>query len=147
MASILIVDDEKGICVAFSNALRADNHDVLTAANGEEAWDLLNHREIDVVISDIMMPGMHGTALMELLSGIGSETQVILMTGNPTAETAIRAIRAGAFDYLPKPILTSYLRNVVSSAVREKMRRTQCCPLKAKRRGIAKAALMQIEKM
>ncbi len=134
MSSILLVDDERSIRMTFAVALEEDDHEVITAANAEEAWKLLHDRDIDVVVSDIMMPGMHGVALLEMLAESGCDLEVILVTGYPTAETAIRAIRAGAFDYLPKPVFSSHLRKAVMAAGACKAKRMEIkCAVEAKR--------------
>jgi len=125
MATVLLVDDERSIRMTFSYALSEDKHEVITAESAEEAWGILRERPIDVVISDIIMPGMHGVALLEMLVQEDVDAEVILMTGYPSAETAIRAIRAGAFDYLPKPVFGSNLRRVVAAAHERKILRAE----------------------
>ncbi len=125
MALVLLVDDERSIRMTFAHALTEDHHEVITAASAEEAWGILRERPIDVMVSDIIMPGMHGVALLEMLAEESVDAEVILMTGYPSAETAIRAIRAGAFDYLPKPVYGSNLRRVVGAAYARKLVRAE----------------------
>lgn len=125
MALVLLVDDERSIRMTFSRALTEDHHEVITAESAEDAWGILRTRPIDVMVSDIIMPGMHGVALLEMLCGENVDVEVILMTGYPSAETAIRAIRAGAFDYLPKPVYGSNLKRVVGAAHARKLLRAQ----------------------
>ncbi len=125
MATVLLVDDERSIRMTFGYALSEDKHEVITAESAEEAWGILRTRPVDVVISDIIMPGMHGVALLEMLVQEEVDAEVILMTGYPSAETAIRAIRAGAFDYLPKPVFGSNLRRVVAAAHERKILRAE----------------------
>jgi len=116
MSTVLLVDDERSIRMTFTVSLKEDGHTVIAASSAEEAWQRLQDADIDVMVSDIMMPGMHGVALLEMLAESGCDVEVILVTGYPTAETAIRAIRAGAFDYLPKPVFSSHLRKTVAAA-------------------------------
>jgi len=125
MALVLLVDDERSIRMTFGHALMEDGHEVITAESAEEAWGILRTRPIDVMVSDIIMPGMHGVALLEILTEESIDTEAILMTGYPSAETAIRAIRAGAFDYLPKPVYGSTLRRVVGAAHSRKLLRAE----------------------
>jgi DNA-binding NtrC family response regulator len=125
MALVLLVDDERSIRMTFGHALMQDGHEVITAESAEEAWAILRMRPIDVMVSDIIMPGMHGVALLEMLTEESIDTEAILMTGYPSAETAIRAIRAGAFDYLPKPVYGSTLRRVVGAAHSRKLLRAE----------------------
>jgi DNA-binding NtrC family response regulator len=102
-ARVLVVDDEKSIRVGLRAFLVAAGYCVDTAADAQEAFGLLEEHHFDVVVVDVVLPGISG---LELLQGIGEaahDAQVIMMTGQPTVDTAAEALRSGAFDYLTKP--------------------------------------------
>ncbi|MBE0635000.1 response regulator, partial [Candidatus Bipolaricaulota bacterium] len=101
MARILIVDDEKSIRMTLAEFIREDGHEVFTASDAMQALELLVEKEPAVVVTDIILPRMTGVALLKRISDISPDTQVLMITGEPTAETAAEAVRLGAFDYLP----------------------------------------------
>ena len=125
MARVLIVDDEEGIRRTTALFLSEAGHEVETAGNVVEATERLSVKEFDVVLSDIVMPGDDGIRLLELVRARSPQTQFILVTGEPTIETATDALRLGAFDYLPKPARKDALCRAVAKAVREKDLLTQ----------------------
>jgi DNA-binding NtrC family response regulator len=101
---LLIVDDERNIREGLAEALQMDGHDVETAADGSEGWKRFQKGDIDLVITDLRMPGISGE---ELLRRICSETPgvpVIVLTGHGTVESAVDAMRIGAYDFLTKPV-------------------------------------------
>lgn len=103
MARILIVDDESSIRKVLSAQLRMLGHDVLAACDGTEAVELLAVHPVQLVVSDLRMPGMDG---MDLLSWVTSNlpgVPVILVTAHGTVDSAVEALKRGAFDYLTKP--------------------------------------------
>ena len=118
MSKILIVDDERSIRTTLSEFVREDGHEVFTAEDASEALDLLEQELPDVVISDIILPRITGISLLQKIAEISPGVQVIMITGEPTAETAAEAVRAGAFDYLSKPIARSDFKSTISSALR-----------------------------
>ena len=118
MAKILIVDDEPSIRTTLSEFVREDGHAVFAAGDAPQALELLREVSPDVVISDIILPRVTGISLLQQISEIAPAVQVIMITGEPTAETAAEAVRAGAFDYLSKPIARSDFRSTVASALR-----------------------------
>lgn len=116
MARILIVDDEPGIRKTLALFVGADGHDALTAASAAEALEDMEAEPADVVITDVMMPGASGIDLLFRIRGRWPHTQVIVMTGAPSLDTAREAIRAGAFDYLAKPVGKDTIRRVTMAA-------------------------------
>jgi two-component system response regulator AtoC len=104
MARILVVDDEEGIRSFVAEALEADHEVVVTARDGDEAAALLDQQGFDVVVTDLKMPGRDGLALLSKIRADQPETQVILLTAQGTVESAVQAMKTGAFDYLSKPI-------------------------------------------
>jgi PAS domain S-box-containing protein len=110
MARVLVVDDERSLRRTFSLFLRDDGHDVETAEDVDQA----------VVVSDIILPRRSGVSLMEAIADRWPDIKVILVTGEPTVETAASAVRSGAYDYISKPVSSSKIRKVVASAARVK---------------------------
>jgi two-component system response regulator AtoC len=118
MARILVVDDEDGIRSFVAESLEADHDTVLTARDGNEAAALLDQQGFDVVVTDLKMPGRDGLALLAKIRAEQPETQVIMLTAQGTVESAVQAMKSGAFDYLQKPIGSpGELRLLVSRAL------------------------------
>ncbi len=112
-ASILVVDDERAIQDSIAWCLRADGHDVRTAPDGEEAMEIMAGQDFDVVISDIIMPGVSGLELLRKARTLHPRTLVVLITAYATVETAVEALREGASDYVLKPFKFDDLRHRV----------------------------------
>ena len=121
MARILVVDDEHSIRVSLREFLRDAGHEVDTAEQAGEAMEMLEAEDFDVVVSDIILPRITGVSLLKTIKETSPHVQVILMTGEPTVETASEAVRAGAFDYLSKPIGKERLLTTVANAARVKV--------------------------
>ena len=105
---ILVVDDEKELLRSIERILQREDLEVSTATSAEEA--LLGMQQTvppDLIISDLMMPGIGGLEMLNLVSRKHPMVPVILITAHATLETAIQAIRAGAYDYLPCLLYTS----------------------------------------
>ena len=117
---ILIVDDEMSIRVTLSEFLKEEDFIVEIAENVEIAMDLLSKYTFDVVVTDIIMPQISGIKFLKLIKENHPTIQVILMTGEPTIETASMAIRTNAFDYLTKPVGKKDIIKAVSSAIKVK---------------------------
>jgi two-component system response regulator FlrC len=104
MARILVVDDEEGIRSYLCEALEGDGHEVAMAADGELAAEALDRETFDLVITDLKMPRRDGLSLLYKVRAEKPEVEVIVLTAHGTVETAVDAMKAGAFDYLEKPI-------------------------------------------
>ena len=127
-AHILIVDDETAERVTLGEVLRLESFHVSLAGSGEEALNLLEQGEtFDLVILDLRLPGLNGLQVLERLHKINPETLVILITGYGTLETAIQAMRNGAYDYLLKPCpvedILATVRRGLSELAQERHRR------------------------
>ncbi|MDP6525347.1 MAG: response regulator [Kiritimatiellia bacterium] len=120
MSRILIVDDEKSIRTTLREFLSADGHETVSVGDANEALKLLQRAEFDVVISDIIMPKMSGVQLLTRIRETNPYVQFLLMTGEPTVETASEALRTGASDYLMKPVSKAAVLRSVANAVRVK---------------------------
>ena len=114
---ILIVDDELLILRIISDILSKEGYEVKTAINYFNASQLLDGEKFDVVITDIRMPEKSGIDLLTHVREINSDIPVILMTGFATLETAVEAVKQGAFDYLTKPLDFNKLKRIVSQSI------------------------------
>lgn len=115
---ILVVDDETVILGAVSKALRKTDYLVDTVQSAEEALKRLAEASYDVVLTDLMMPGINGLGLMQRMREAGAKAQTIMITGYPTIKTALRAKQLGAFEYVTKPFTRQELLSVVVRALR-----------------------------
>ncbi len=120
MGNILVVDDEKSIRVTLKEFLLEDGHDVHVAEDADVAMGLLEKEEIDVVVTDIILPRVTGVDLLKAIREISPHVQVIMITGEPNLETATDAVRLGAFDYLSKPVTKDMLLRVTGHALHSK---------------------------
>jgi len=117
---VLLVDDEKEFVESLSERLELRLFEVKTLFNGDDAVNLLQQEDIDVVILDVLMPGKDGIATLTEIKKLKPLTQVIMLTGNATVETAISGMKRGAYDYLMKPTETEDLVNKINSAAKLK---------------------------
>jgi DNA-binding NtrC family response regulator len=102
--NVLIVDDEKNIRAGLGRALELDGYRTLLAADGQEALDVIQSEEIDLVIADLKMPRVSGEELLRHIVDHYPTVPVIILTGHGTIETAVQAMRDGAYDFLTKPV-------------------------------------------
>jgi PAS domain S-box-containing protein len=116
MSSVLIVEDEDVLRLTFARFLEADRHQVETANSYQSARALMERRSFDVVVTDIVLGGDTGVDLLRYVRKTTSHTEVIMITGEPSVETAAEAVRLGAFDYLAKPVTGDALKRVVRLA-------------------------------
>jgi len=114
---ILVVDDERPILELLGEYLATRGHPVVTAGTGEQARTLLAREQFDVVLTDIKMPGLDGLQLLDHIQDSSPATAVILMTGYGTIESAIRAMKRGALDYLQKPFKLRDVYATIEAAV------------------------------
>ena len=103
MVNILVVDDEEPFRRLLKNELTRKGYSVSVAADGGEAQRLMSNSAFDAVLLDVVMPGMDGLSLMKTLKEDPSAPPIIVLTGKATVETAVEAMKNGAFDYLTKP--------------------------------------------
>lgn len=102
--NILIVDDEKNIREGLGKALELDGYNVLLAVDGQEGLDIIEREEVDLVIADLRMPRVSGEELLRRVVQSYPTVPVIILTGHGTIETAVQAMRDGAYDFLTKPV-------------------------------------------
>jgi len=103
MSNILIIDDEKAIRKTLSEILSYEGYKIDEAADGEEGLKKLREKEFDVVLCDIKMPKVDGIEFLEKSKDINGDTPIIMISGHGTIETAVEAVKKGAYDYISKP--------------------------------------------
>ena len=113
---VLVVEDERTLLESCVAVLSHQGYEVTGAGRGEEARELLQRRGYDVVLLDLFIPGVSGTELLEVALRARPDALVIVMTGNPSVESSIEVLRAGAWDYLPKPFTAGHLEVLVGRA-------------------------------
>ncbi len=113
---VLLVDDEEQFVEVLSQRLMTRDFEVLTSFSGDEALSVLEKTDIDVVVLDVMMPGRDGISTLKEFKRIKPLTEIIMLTGNTTVDTAIAGMKLGAFDYLLKPTDTSVLVEKITRA-------------------------------
>jgi two-component system nitrogen regulation response regulator GlnG len=117
MPTLLVVDDEPHILLAFRRAFRPPEVNVLATESPEEALTLVRQGRPDVVVLDVQLPGQSGLELYREIRAIDSRVPVVFITGNATTDTAIRAMQLGAYEYLVKPLELAPLRQLISRAL------------------------------
>lgn len=120
IAHILIVDDEKDFVTALAERLTLRDYDVTTSFEGQDAIEKINQHNYDIVILDVKMPGTSGIDVLKEIKNIKPLTEVIMLTGNATIETAIEGMKLGAFDYLMKPCETDDLIDKINKGYKKK---------------------------
>jgi signal transduction histidine kinase len=120
MAKVLVVDDERNMRFILTEFLTSGGHEVVSADSVPAACAILREGSIDVVVTDIILPGQSGLELLRIVRDMGRHIQVLLITGVPTVETAADAMRNGATDYLVKPITKPDILRAVGLAARVK---------------------------
>ncbi len=118
---VLVVDDEQDIRDGSERILSRAGYEVYKASRGEEALDILSRTPLSIVLLDLKMPGMDGLEVLPKIKEMDESIQVIVITGYATVETAIEAMKRGAYDFIPKPFEPDQLRIVVNRAA-EKVR-------------------------
>lgn len=117
MSAILIVDDEKNVLSSFKKILSEDGYEILTANNAEEGLALAESNAIDLLIMDIIMPGMSGLEAFTKFKDIDSKLPIIIMTAYGTTETAIQTMQLGAYDYVIKPFEVPQMKAIIEKAI------------------------------
>ena len=113
---ILIVDDDRTLRESCASVLQYENYQVTTCSRGEEARDLLKRNKFDIVLLDLYLPEISGMRLLQLCLDAHPDTIVIMITGNPSIDSSLEALRAGAWDYLPKPFSGTHLQILLGRA-------------------------------
>ena len=114
---ILVVDDDDSGREALSTLLRLSGYDVTSAATGESALDLIDCQQYQVIVSDLFLPDKNGFDILQSVRKVSPTSEVIVVTGHASAQSAVRAMKEGAFDYITKPIDFDELKIVVFKAL------------------------------
>jgi two-component system nitrogen regulation response regulator NtrX len=132
MPSILIVDDEPGVRSALGGVLRDEGYDVDAVESGEACLDRLASDTFDVVVLDIWLPGMDGLATLARMRERQVDAQVVIISGHGNVESAVRAIKMGAFDFVEKPLSLEKTVLVVRNALRQRHLEAENLALRAR---------------
>lgn len=113
---ILVVDDDRTLREGCASVLQMDGHSVTASGRGDEALDMVRRRRFEIVLVDLYMSPVTGMEILKAVMETHKDTIVVVMTGNPSVASSIEALRAGAWDYLPKPFSASHLQVLVGRA-------------------------------
>jgi two-component system nitrogen regulation response regulator NtrX len=132
MPSVLIVDDEPGVRSAVSGVLRDEGYHVDSVESGEACLERLARQPYDVVVLDVWLPGMDGLATLTRMRERQVDSQVVIISGHGSVESAVRAIKMGAFDFVEKPLSLEKTVLVVRNALRQRHLEAENLALRAK---------------
>jgi DNA-binding NtrC family response regulator len=118
---ILVVDDDTASVETTIEVLEREGYQLFSASGGHQALEILREEDIDVVITDLKMPDLSGIDLLKYIQNYNLHTQVIILTGYGTIDSAVEAMREGAFYYLKKPIEINTLRQTVINALEKQL--------------------------
>ncbi len=117
---VLLVDDEQQFVEILAQRLETRGFQVSSAFDGDQAISFMGEHEVDVVILDVQMPGRNGIETLQEIKRMAPITEVIMLTGHATVETAIQGMKLGAYDYLMKPTDTAELVDKINKAHKRK---------------------------
>ncbi len=122
-AQLLLVDDDEASLRSLSRMLKRSGFQVVTSLSGDQAVPQLESNDFDVVISDVQMPGMSGLQVLQAVKAAAADTEVIMLTGHASLETAVECLRAGAFDLVQKPCQAGEMTALVRRAIERRQLR------------------------
>jgi DNA-binding NtrC family response regulator len=123
--SVLVVDDERPTRLLMERELPRAGYLVTSAESGEQALEHMRTRDFDVILLDLMMPGIGGMEALRRIHDSGASAEVVVLTGHPDVESAIQAMKLGAYDYLTKPFKLSELEEVLRRAAERRRLRQE----------------------
>ncbi len=129
---ILIVDDDEVVRRSYLRSLQSDSFKVAAASNGDEALRAMEQDPFDVVLLDMRMPGQNGLSVLRTIKQKWPESEVVIITGYPTVDSAKEAVRLGAYDYVAKPVGPQDVIDVADAAITRKQWALRCVPGEAK---------------
>ena len=118
--SILIIDDEDIVRISCKRTLMPEGFEVKTAQNGVEGLKMIEEEKFDIVLTDLKMPDIDGIEVLRLIKQRWAETVVIIITGYQTVNSAVKAIKLGAYDYIEKPFSPDGIVSVVYRALEDR---------------------------
>jgi len=116
-AGVLIVDDDRNQADAVAEVLQKAGHDCVVVTAPQRAADIIQSRTFDLVVTDLIMQGLDGMDILRAVKSVNPTTEVIVITGHASIETAVEAIRQGAYDYIEKPLNIDILRDRVAKSL------------------------------
>src|SRR6187200_93917 len=119
-STILIVDDEPGVRSALSGVLRDEGYSVEAVGSGEACLDRVTRGGVDLILPDVWLPGMDGLVTLARLRERQVDAQIVLISGHGNIESAVRAIKLGAFDFVEKPLSLDKTVLVIRNALRQR---------------------------
>lgn len=125
---VLVVDDNEVVRLSLLRSLKSANRSVRLASGGGEAIRMLEQEAFDIVLLDLRMPEMDGLEFLKILKQRWPECEAIVITGYPTIETAVEALRLGAFNYLAKPVGPEEIVTAANDATIQKQWTLRCEP-------------------
>jgi DNA-binding NtrC family response regulator len=117
--SVLICDDEELLVKSCGQILSSEGYTVFTEGRGKNALENVRRHRPDIVLTDLMLPDMDGLTLLKEIKKLAPETLVVMITGFATVDSSVEAIRAGAYDYIPKPFTATQLRILIGRAAQQ----------------------------
>ena len=114
---ILIVDDEKNIVSSLQEILNDEGYDIVTAEDGLDALEMVQAEPPDLVLLDIWIPGMDGIEVLQAIKTYHPEIEVLVMSGHGTIDTAVKATKLGAYDFIEKPFSVDALLETIASVL------------------------------
>ena len=130
--TVLVIDDDAHIRSSIGKFLIARGHTVIEAANGEKGVEVVESQAVDIVITDVKMPGMDGFEVLRRVRSVAPEIEVIVITGVKESENAFRALREGAFDFFNKPFKVEDLNAAIQRTVRYQVLRKETSRMQAR---------------
>ena len=144
---VLVIDDEKVIRDGCKRVLEKEGYEVVTAEGGETGLGLMEEKPADVVMLDLMMPGIDGFEVLSRIKERWPDTDIIIITGFATVEKAVQAMKNGAFDFLGKPFNPDYLRIVVRRALEKRSLEEEAARLRAEKENELRAIMTEQSRM
>ncbi len=117
---ILVIDDDEQVCTIIKKVVETHGHQVHTVGSGTEALEKIRKNGFDIIITDIRLPDVNGMEILREAKAISADTDVIIITGYSSIESAVECMKAGALDYIPKPINFDHMTIVIDKAVERK---------------------------
>lgn len=127
-SKILVIDDEEIVRLSYARALAGEHCNVDMAAGGQDALRMMGQRPFDVVLLDLLIPGMDGMTVLRTIKQNWPESEVIIITGCPAVESAKEAVSLGAYDYLAKPVGPDAVIHAANAAMTQKRWTLRCDP-------------------
>lgn len=118
--SVLVVDDDETVRASYLRSLSRTDCDVEAASDGSEALRQMQRHPFDVVMLDLRMPGMHGMSVLKTIKENWPDSEVVVITGDPSVESAKHALKLGAYDYIAKPVGPNEIIRAANRAMTQK---------------------------